>query len=694
MSIPISGILLDPYGNVARFADIKFVTVQGALDVIESSSAVFRTDENGAYSIDVQFGRFAVLMRFNGNNGAYEKIQTISVNSDTVATTLGELLEYTEPLTPGEILIVQQLVQQATDARNDAEAAALAALLSEQNAAASAAAALASENAAANSVALLAPVPLNGGVWAAGQTFTAYNQYMIFDGEAYSPRQETVLPYVVGATPDLGFVYQIKLNSLQALSGLTEPSDLDLVYARAFNNVSDMVAYTGHALNQRYLTNGDNGITIYDVVSSASDVDLGGGLWAKKINIRSRWDQPGFNASGAVSDAYNVIAGHSQNSIVSDTHSCVIAGGGSINRENAIGYSVANVNTPVSNLTGGEILGTQSQFCLIGGGYDNVVNGLANVIPVGQHCFIDVPADHGTITGGSVNSIHNGSYSAIYAGSRNEIHSDGYSGIFGGGDNYIGSSITYSTIGGGSLNSVFGSFGVLAGGQSNIVVAGANTAAIGGGSGNRIEQQNATISGGNTNKASNISKQGGAVGGGLDNTVAGECSSIVGGRGNEALTDYSQASGRDAVTHVAGQDSFANGKSLTLGDRQYSRIVLKASTSGLENKDATLADGTTDISTQASRCLAYTIRISVGEAPSGSESAMIVLEGTASRGSSGTWVISNKFSDRVQATAGLSGISAQVTENGFGSLRLRVTGVSGRTLRYACYVELVEVATA
>lgn len=233
MSIPISGILLDPYGNVARFADIKFVTVQGALDVIQSSSAVFRTDENGAYSIDVQFGRFAVLMRFNGNNGAYEKIQTISVNSDTIATTLGELLEYTEPLTPGEILIVQQLVQQAIDAKDDAEAAALAALLSEQNAAASAAAALASENAAANSVALLAPVPLNGGVWAAGQEFTAYNQYMIFDGEAYSPRQETVLPYFVGATPDLNFVYQIKLNSLQALSGLSEPSDLDGFYRRA-----------------------------------------------------------------------------------------------------------------------------------------------------------------------------------------------------------------------------------------------------------------------------------------------------------------------------------------------------------------------------------------------------------------------------------------------------------------------------
>lgn len=249
MSVPISGILLDPYGNVARFADIKFVTVQGTLDVIESSSAVFRTDENGAYSIDVQFGRFAVLMRFNGNNGAYDKIQTISVNSDTVASTLGELLAYTEPLTPAEILLVQQLVAQAIAAKDDAEAAALQAAIEAANAAASAAA-------AANSVALLAPVPLNGGVWASGQTFTAYNQYMIYNGEAYSPRQETTLPYTVGASPDLGFVYQIKLNSLQALSGLTEPSDLDQVHARVFANVDAMLAFNGFQEGQQVVWQG------------------------------------------------------------------------------------------------------------------------------------------------------------------------------------------------------------------------------------------------------------------------------------------------------------------------------------------------------------------------------------------------------------------------------------------------------
>lgn len=70
------------------------------------------------------------------------------------------------------------------------------------------------------------PAMLGDGIWSHEKRFTAYNQYMIYNGEAYSPLYATILPYIVGTVPDLGFVYQIKLNSLQALSGLSSPSDL------------------------------------------------------------------------------------------------------------------------------------------------------------------------------------------------------------------------------------------------------------------------------------------------------------------------------------------------------------------------------------------------------------------------------------------------------------------------------------
>jgi len=42
---------------------------------------------------------------------------------------------------------------------------------------------------------------INNGVWASGQTFTAVNQFMVFSGTAYKPKNSTTLPYVVGATP-------------------------------------------------------------------------------------------------------------------------------------------------------------------------------------------------------------------------------------------------------------------------------------------------------------------------------------------------------------------------------------------------------------------------------------------------------------------------------------------------------------
>ena len=67
-------------------------------------------------------------------------------------------------------------------------------------------------------------VPLNGGVWAAGQTFTAYNQYMIYNGTPYAPLASTSLPYgPVGATPDIAFVGPYPLNDHSKLSNRNAP---------------------------------------------------------------------------------------------------------------------------------------------------------------------------------------------------------------------------------------------------------------------------------------------------------------------------------------------------------------------------------------------------------------------------------------------------------------------------------------
>lgn len=78
---------------------------------------------------------------------------------------------------------------------------------------------------------------LNNGAWAAGQTFTAYNQYMVYNSVPYKPKTTTTLPYgPTGSTPDENFV--------QPFTDVTR-NDLDIVSRKvavyAASSTSDMV---------------------------------------------------------------------------------------------------------------------------------------------------------------------------------------------------------------------------------------------------------------------------------------------------------------------------------------------------------------------------------------------------------------------------------------------------------------------
>ncbi len=436
--------------------------------------------------------------------------------------------------------------------------------------------------------------------------------------------------------------------------------------------------------------NDDNTLSRY-TVKSTGDVDLGDielndGQWAvrNKESI-SHWDQGGFNSGGAVEDAPNVIAGHSKNAISADVHSATISGGGLLNKENVIGGIAANVNTSSSNVpVGGPTLGQESKFALIGGGYDNVCNGLANVITVGQHCVIDLPSDHGSIHGGSHNKILDGSYNTIGGGTRNETNSDGFSVIAGGGDNTTGAGNTHTTIGGGSLNINYGSFSVISGGQQNTIQVASLSSAIGGGSGNKTEQPNATVAGGNNNLIQ-ASGQGCAIGGGLDNNASGECATVAGGRDNEATFNYSQASGFEAKANRVGEEVFANGKFFSVGDAQTTRIILKGTTGGLQTISLEDLSGSANFPTRVDTAIGYNIRLVAHDTGAANENAIIVLEGVVSRGDSGSWIV-NSFPDKVAATSTLSLVTAAVFDS-VGSLRVSVTGVAGASLQCVGHVE-------
>lgn len=75
--------------------------------------------------------------------------------------------------------------------------------------------------------------PLNGGIWATGIEFKAYNQYMIYNGVSYKPKRATVLPYTSEATPNVANVEPFSDVTSDSLGGLTN-------YQAA--SVQDMIA--------------------------------------------------------------------------------------------------------------------------------------------------------------------------------------------------------------------------------------------------------------------------------------------------------------------------------------------------------------------------------------------------------------------------------------------------------------------
>ena len=309
MSVQIAGVLLDPYGEIASFAEIKFITTQGAGEVMTTAPATYKTSADGSYSMNIQFGVFIVQMRYNQSNGKFQQIKKVIVNSNTVATTLGELLLNNEPLTPPEIAYVEQLVAEAKEYRDESEVFAAASEASAQNSASSAAESAQSAIDAANSAALIAPIPLNGGVWASGQTYDFYNQYMIYNGEAYSPLPATVLPYTVGAVPDLGFVYQIKLNDHSLLANRDAVGAHDKIYRRAATVAQiESGAFTPTASDPVLLRVTDRGNEPFNVVvggtpDGAGVIDAGNGNTAEIQILNGKPSLVGF---GVVDDPTNI----------------------------------------------------------------------------------------------------------------------------------------------------------------------------------------------------------------------------------------------------------------------------------------------------------------------------------------------------------------------------------------------------
>lgn len=177
------------------------------------------------------------------------------------------------------------------------------------------------------------------GKFADGVTFTdktdfavdAVGTQWIYAGS--DPFPKTVPPATVPSAPDYQVVH---FGSLQALSGLTEPSLLDGVYQRIVNNLADLVAYDGGSLGGYIRVKNSYGvdhIRVLEVDDDGTGVLTAGGLHANLLITTPKTvyaSQLFINTGVATSFLYTrlpeKIAAEGITNIVLDTGDLVVSG--------------------------------------------------------------------------------------------------------------------------------------------------------------------------------------------------------------------------------------------------------------------------------------------------------------------------------------------------------------------------------
>jgi hypothetical protein len=278
----------------------------------------------------------------------------------------------------------------------------------------------------------------------------------------------------------------------------------------------------------------------------------------------------GYNNSILSGATYSIIGGGALNVISNDTHYAVVAGGfqnilgtnssystiggGKYNRTGAEESTVAGgaLNNALgfsSTIGGGGGNRVEGVWSVIAGGRDSVINsnGVYSAIGGGRNNSIESEGGYSTISGGEANSI-NGQHGTISGGSFNTLQTNGYGVIAGGALNTIQKDADCAAIGGGYNNtiSVAKDYASIHGGFQN--VADAIAATVGGGIRNVASGYGATIGGGgNTSDEGNTAAgDWSTIGGGRDNSASGIHATIPGGNENDASGNNSFAAGSRA----------------------------------------------------------------------------------------------------------------------------------------------------
>lgn len=119
----LTGFLRDPLGEFSKGDKIRFTHLSTTGEVIKGSTSVFQVAETGEYNIDIQYGNVVIETR-DRIGGKWINQGVTTINSSTVATTLPDLLNALIPASDPLILQLETILADATQAKDDAQAAA------------------------------------------------------------------------------------------------------------------------------------------------------------------------------------------------------------------------------------------------------------------------------------------------------------------------------------------------------------------------------------------------------------------------------------------------------------------------------------------------------------------------------------------------------------------------------------------
>ncbi|MDP4200620.1 MAG: hypothetical protein Q8922_09340 [Bacteroidota bacterium] len=245
---------------------------------------------------------------------------------------------------------------------------------------------------------------------------------------------------------------------------------------------------------------------------------------------------------------YSIVAGGSSNTIDTFANNAAIGGGESNMLWNSISFIGAGKRNTVGQHEASD--GEDESSAIVAGDSNFVEEGWG-FIGGGSRDSIIVGSYYSSILGGNANAIgkgpiglsaYNSPYSSISGGSQNSVLGQ-LNAIVGGTQNYISFFSVSSIIGGGESNLLQGEHSGIISGQNNRIGSGNdgsdngnNFSVIAGGDSNRITGNSSAIGGGDSNS---VSKAYSVIAGGARNIIANEYSAIIGGKQNEVDGRYS-----------------------------------------------------------------------------------------------------------------------------------------------------------